>query len=78
MSSMSCTDSKVEQMFKLLLDAEEKDLDKKQKVSLFPVWVREKCLCRARLLQGHPPLPLFKAKSFGSLSSGTEVGLQSP
>lgn len=29
---MSCTDSKVEAMFKLLLDSEEKDQDKKQKV----------------------------------------------
>ncbi|KAJ6662772.1 hypothetical protein lerEdw1_010976 [Lerista edwardsae] len=33
MNSMSCTDSKVEQMFKLLLDAEEKDMDKKQKAA---------------------------------------------
>lgn len=32
---MSCTDSKVEQMFKLLLDGEEKDLDKKQKVAFW-------------------------------------------
>ncbi|XP_072838271.2 protein unc-45 homolog A [Pogona vitticeps] len=33
MTAMSCTDSKVEQMFKLLLDNEEKDLDKKQKAA---------------------------------------------
>uniref|UniRef100_A0A803T7R6 Unc-45 myosin chaperone A n=1 Tax=Anolis carolinensis TaxID=28377 RepID=A0A803T7R6_ANOCA len=33
MRNMSCTDSKVEQMFKLLLDNEEKDLDKKQKAA---------------------------------------------
>lgn len=32
MKVMSCTDSKVEAMFKLLLDNEEKDQDKKQKV----------------------------------------------
>lgn len=42
MNSMSCTDSKVEQMFKLLLDAEEKDQDKKQKVSLISSPVGEK------------------------------------
>ncbi|XP_015686582.1 protein unc-45 homolog A-like, partial [Protobothrops mucrosquamatus] len=30
---MSCTDSKVEAMFKLLLDSEEKDQDKKQKAA---------------------------------------------
>uniref|UniRef100_A0A8D2LII1 Protein unc-45 homolog B n=1 Tax=Varanus komodoensis TaxID=61221 RepID=A0A8D2LII1_VARKO len=33
MRAMSSTDSKVEQMFKLLLDTEEKDLDKKQKAA---------------------------------------------
>ncbi|XP_028561992.2 protein unc-45 homolog A isoform X1 [Podarcis muralis] len=33
MTAMSRTDSKVEQMFKLLLDPEEKDLDKKQKAA---------------------------------------------
>lgn len=32
MKTMSCTDSKVEQMFQILLDLEEKDADKKQKV----------------------------------------------
>ncbi|PKK16571.1 hypothetical protein A306_00000274 [Columba livia] len=31
MKTMSCTDSKVEQMFQILLDPEEKDEDKKQK-----------------------------------------------
>ncbi|XP_066491777.1 protein unc-45 homolog A isoform X1 [Tiliqua scincoides] len=33
MSAMSCTDSKVEQMLRLLLDPEERDLDKKQKAA---------------------------------------------
>ncbi|XP_042328569.1 protein unc-45 homolog A isoform X2 [Sceloporus undulatus] len=33
MRTMSCTDAKVEEMFKLLLDSEEKDLDKKQKAA---------------------------------------------
>lgn len=32
MKTMSCTDSKVEQMFQILLDLDEKDADKKQKV----------------------------------------------
>lgn len=32
MKTMSCTDSKVEQMFQILLDHEENDADKKQKV----------------------------------------------
>lgn len=32
MRTMSCTDSKVEQMFQILLDTQEKDKDKKQKV----------------------------------------------
>lgn len=32
MKAMSCTDSKVEQMFQILLDLDEKDADKKQKV----------------------------------------------
>lgn len=32
MKTMSCTDSKVEQMFQILLDPQEKDADKKQKV----------------------------------------------
>lgn len=32
MKTMSCTDSKVAQMFQILLDPEEKDADKKQKV----------------------------------------------
>ncbi|XP_010018387.1 PREDICTED: LOW QUALITY PROTEIN: protein unc-45 homolog A-like, partial [Nestor notabilis] len=33
MKTMSCTDSKVEQMFQILLDPEEKDEDKKQKAA---------------------------------------------
>ncbi|KFQ57628.1 Protein unc-45 A, partial [Pelecanus crispus] len=33
MKTMSCTDSKVEQMFQILLDPEEKDADKKQKAA---------------------------------------------
>ncbi|KFP22656.1 Protein unc-45 A, partial [Egretta garzetta] len=33
MKTMSCTDSKVEQMFQILLDPEEKDTDKKQKAA---------------------------------------------
>ncbi|XP_050834688.1 protein unc-45 homolog A isoform X2 [Serinus canaria] len=33
MKTMSCTDSKVEQMFQILLDLEEKDADKKQKAA---------------------------------------------
>ncbi|KFO73781.1 Protein unc-45 A, partial [Cuculus canorus] len=33
MKTMSCTDSKVEQMFQILLDPEEKDEDKKQKAT---------------------------------------------
>ncbi|XP_021397486.1 protein unc-45 homolog A isoform X1 [Lonchura striata] len=33
MKAMSCTDSKVEQMFQILLDLEEKDADKKQKAA---------------------------------------------
>lgn len=32
MKAMSCTDSKVQQMFQILLDPEEKDADKRQKV----------------------------------------------
>lgn len=32
MKLMSCTDSKVEQMFQILLDPKETDTDKKQKV----------------------------------------------
>uniref|UniRef100_A0A8C2UHB0 Unc-45 myosin chaperone A n=1 Tax=Coturnix japonica TaxID=93934 RepID=A0A8C2UHB0_COTJA len=33
MKTMSCTDSKVEQMFQILLDPQEKDVDKKQKAA---------------------------------------------
>ncbi|XP_036245489.1 protein unc-45 homolog A isoform X2 [Molothrus ater] len=33
MKALSCTDSKVEQMFQILLDLEEKDVDKKQKAA---------------------------------------------
>ncbi|XP_062998748.1 protein unc-45 homolog A [Elgaria multicarinata webbii] len=83
MQAVSCTDSKVEQMFKMLLDPEEKDLDKKQKAAQnLIVLAREEpgaekifqsdgvCLLLQLLDTGRPDMALAALRTLTGLCHG--------
>lgn len=71
---MSGTDSKVEQMFKLLLDPEEKDQEKKQKVANLERWEpRAVWVHRVKVISGEGPIS-FRS-SFFSMTYKSQVCL---